>query len=64
MFKKSNKLLAFVLAIALVTTTFGGDISGAIAYAVEDGEAADSGITSWDEIKEAVDAPAEDNEGG
>lgn len=60
MFKKSNKLLALVLAIALVVTTFGSDFSGAIAYAVEEGEAYENALSTWDEIKEEVEAPADE----
>lgn len=36
MFKKCNKILAFLLAIALVTTTFGSDFANAKVYAVEE----------------------------
>jgi len=36
MFKKWNRILAFLLSIALVTTTFGSDFASATAYAVGD----------------------------
>ena len=62
MFKTRNKLLALLLAIALVTTTFGTDLSGATAYAVEESEGSEEdGITTWGEIKEDVEAPEGEN---
>ncbi len=38
MFKKWNKILSFLLAIALVVTTFGSDFANAKVYAIEDAE--------------------------
>ena len=38
MFRKWNRILAFLLSLALVTTTFGSDLATATAYAVEDGQ--------------------------
>ena len=35
MFKKWNRILAFLLSIALVTTTFGSDFASAKVYAEE-----------------------------
>ena len=35
MLRKWNRFLAFLLAIALVTTTFGSDFASARVYAVE-----------------------------
>ena len=62
MLKTRNKLLALLLAIALVTTTFGTDFSGAIAYAVEESEGSEEdGITTWGEIKEDVEVPEGEN---
>lgn len=38
MFRKWNRILAFLLSLVLVTTTFGSDFATATAYAVEDGQ--------------------------
>ncbi len=61
MLRKWNRILAFVLAFALVTTTFGSDFASTRAYAVENAEeinALDNGVapesSTWSEITEEL----------
>ena len=62
MLKRSNRLLAFVLSIALVFTTFGSDFASAVAYAEDDAQQSE-GITTWDDIVEEVPGAQYDREG-
>jgi uncharacterized repeat protein (TIGR02543 family) len=62
MLKRSNRLLAFVLSIALVFTTFGSDFASAVAYAEDDAQQSE-GITTWDDIVEEVPGAQDDREG-
>ncbi|WP_024866671.1 hypothetical protein [Butyrivibrio sp. FCS014] len=54
MSKKWNKVLAFLLAVALVVTTFGSDFANAKVYAAEGEDAA---------VEQQVDVPADNAEG-
>ncbi|WP_035785072.1 InlB B-repeat-containing protein, partial [Butyrivibrio sp. MC2021] len=53
MLKKSKKLLAFMLSIALVFTTFGSDLASAVVYAEEDAQQAQA-VETWSDIVEDV----------
>ncbi|MBP3783077.1 MAG: InlB B-repeat-containing protein, partial [Butyrivibrio sp.] len=52
MFKKWNRILAFLLSIALVTTTFGSDFASAKVYAEENGIVEESDETEEPEEPE------------
>ncbi|WP_026653231.1 InlB B-repeat-containing protein [Butyrivibrio proteoclasticus] len=58
MSKKLEKLFAFILAIALVITTFGSDFASAVAYAAEDnGENATNSESIWEDVSNEDEGP-------
>ncbi|MDC7292035.1 InlB B-repeat-containing protein, partial [Butyrivibrio sp. DSM 10294] len=69
MLNKSKKLLAFMLSIALVFTTFGSDLASAVAYAEDEAAATEASAveekaTTWDEIVEEVPGTQDESGGG